>query len=189
MASTFRSDHLVGVPNAQPPLPIDYFPRATHPVNDVPYHVAQYWDKGVRQRIEEKTLALQAARKKQQRKNGSATGLCPGEVSRDLRESAKRLPVVKTWVRSLEGPVRRFVIEQWGDNLEGSEEEDGEEVLFSGRKSMAIDREIGWKRARKEMANGKVEVGMVYESQNDDETAALKYVYRGYFQFPESCPC
>jgi len=126
--------------------------------------------------MEEKTLALQAARKRQQRKNGSATGLCPGEVSRDLRESLKRLPVVKMWIRSLEDPVRRFVIEQRGGKPNLSEDDDGEEILFAGRKSMTIDKETGWKRARKEMPNGKVEAGMVYESQCDDETAALKYV-------------
>lgn len=168
-------DHLVGVPNAQPPLPIDYLPRATHPVSDVPYHIAQYWDRGVRQRIEEKTLALQSARKRQQRKNGSATGLCPGEVSRDLRESAKRLPVVKTWVRALEDPVRRYVIEQRGEKSDSSEDDDEEEILFSGRNSTTLEKDSGWKRARKEMANGKVEVGMVYESQTEDDAAALKY--------------
>src|ERR1041385_2044231 len=68
-------DRLVGVPNVQPPLPIDCLPRATHPVNHTPYIVAHYWDKSVRDCIEEKTSRLQAARKHQQLQSGSATGI------------------------------------------------------------------------------------------------------------------
>ncbi|EFQ36003.1 uncharacterized protein GLRG_11147 [Colletotrichum graminicola M1.001] len=77
----WENDRLVGVPNAQPPLPSDWEVRPTYPVQVVPYQVAQFWDTGLRQRIEDKTSRLQAQRKKQQRKDGSATGLGVGEWS------------------------------------------------------------------------------------------------------------
>ncbi|KAG5916686.1 hypothetical protein E4U42_007550, partial [Claviceps africana] len=50
----WENDRLVGVPNVQPPLPSDWEVRPTHPARRVPYSVAQFWDRGVRQRLEEK---------------------------------------------------------------------------------------------------------------------------------------
>ncbi|SPO00084.1 uncharacterized protein DNG_02936 [Cephalotrichum gorgonifer] len=182
------NDRLIGVPNAQPPQPIDFLPRATHPVTNVPYRVAKYWDRDLRHHIEEKASALQAARKHRQRQDGRATGLGAGEMSRDLRESLKRTPVVRTWLRELEHPVRAFVSEQREMNAdEGGKDGDEEmedEVLFTGRKKeseaaekeaeRAAEREAGWKRARREMAGGRVEAGLVFEPPRDDEAAALK---------------
>lgn len=168
-----NADRLIGVPNTEPPLPVDFLPRPTHPVNHVPYHVAQYWESGIRQRTEEKTAGLAAARKRHQRQIGSATGLGAGEVSREVRDSAKRTPVVRTWVRELEEPVRRFVCERRGGEDEMEEDED--EVVFAGRK----EREGGWKRARRETGDGVVEAGMVFEPLPDDEAAAVKYVFPG----------
>lgn len=168
-----KTDRLVGVPNTEPPLPVDFLPRPTHPVTHVPYHVAQYWETGIRQRTEEKTAGLAAARKRHQRQTGSATGLGAGEVSREVRDSAKRTPVVRTWVRELEEPVRRFVC----GRRDGEEdvEEGEEEMLFTGRK----EREGGWKSARRETGDGHVEAGMVFEPLADDEAAAVKYVAHG----------
>jgi hypothetical protein len=151
--------------------------QPTHPVHEVPYHVAQFWDRGVRERVEARTAALQAARKKQQRKDGSATGLSLGEVPRDLRETAKRRPAVKGWVRVLEEPVRRFLIEQsdGGPAREVGADED-DEVVFAGR--TAAMRELkerdSWKMARREVGREAVELGMVFESFGDADTASFK---------------
>lgn len=169
-ADDIATDRLMGVPNAQPPQPVDYLPRATHPVTHVPYHVAQHWEAGLRQRAEEKTAGLAAARKRQQRQNGSATGLGVGEVSRDVRDTAKRTPVVKTWVRELEEPVRRFVSGSRMQDEDGDEDME-DEVLFTGRR----EKEGGWRRARREEGD-RVESGMVLEPAVGDETASVKFV-------------
>jgi len=179
------ADRLVGVPNAQLPLPVDCLPRATHPVNYTPYHVAHYWDKSVRDRVEEKTCRLQAARKRQQLQSGSATGIGMGEVPRDLRESTKRSPVVRSWVRGLEEPIRRLLEDQSQDSpakpgptrVDEGSDWDGEEVLFTGRKGMKKSQEEPgqWKMARREVMNETVEMGVVFESFGDGESAAFRY--------------
>lgn len=170
------ADRLVGVPNAQPPLPSDWEVHPTYPVQVVPYDIAKFWDTGLRQRIEDKTAKLQAQRKKQQRKNGSATGLAIGEVPRDLRETAKRTPAVKGWVRVLEEPVRNFLKER---NEESDAEGDSsdEEIVFVGRKGMSAAGK-GWKKARREVGSEEVDTGMVFDSLGDDEGASFKYVHR-----------
>lgn len=139
--------------------------------------MAQYWETGIRQRTEEKTAGLAAARKRHQRQTGSATGLGAGEVSREVRDSAKRTPVVRTWVRELEEPVRRFVRGRRDSGEEMEEDEDEDEVLFTGRK----EAEGGWKNARRETGDGVVEAGMVFEPLAGDEAAAVKYVAPGVF--------
>src|SRR6266699_915176 len=88
------------VPNVQPPLPTDWEVRPTHPVHAVPYHVAQYWDRGLRQRAEGERRAA-----KVRRPEGPAVGTVP----RELRATAKKTPALKSWVRALEEPVRRFL--------------------------------------------------------------------------------
>ncbi|KAK1543959.1 hypothetical protein CPAR01_04592 [Colletotrichum paranaense] len=169
----WENDRLIGVPNAQPPLPSDWEVHPTYPVQVVPYQVAQYWDTGLRQRIEEKTAKLQAQRKKQQRKDGSATGLSVGEVPRDLRDTAKRTPAVRGWVRVLEEPVRSFLKERSeASDAEGDSED--EEIVFVGRKGMASAGK-GWKKARREVGSEKVDDGMVFDSLGDDESASFKY--------------
>ncbi|KAJ3942914.1 uncharacterized protein N0V96_007143 [Colletotrichum fioriniae] len=167
-----RDNRLIGVPNAQPPLPSDWEVHPTYPVQVVPYQVAQYWDTGLRQRIEEKTAKLQAQRKKQQRKDGSATGLSVGEVPRDLRDTAKRTPAVRGWVRVLEEPVRSFLKERSeASDAEGDSED--EEIVFVGRKGMTSAGK-GWKKARREVGSEKVDDGMVFDSLGDDESASFK---------------
>jgi len=165
-------DRLIGVPNAQPPLPMDWNVQPTHPVNHPLYNVAQFWDKGVRQRIEEKTAALLLARKRQQLAAGSATGLGVGEVPRDLRENAKRSPIVRVWIRTLEEPVRKFLMEEQGIYDEEEEvDSDDEEIVFAGR---SASLESGtWKKAHREVGDD-VDSGMVFDSLGDDESAAFK---------------
>lgn len=169
-------DRLIGVPNAQPPQPSDWHVQPTHPIHVVPYQVAQYWDRGVRERVGEQTRRLQAARKKQQLLSGSATGLGVGEVPRDLRESAKRSPVVRGWVRALEEPVRRFVHEHLssGSSAEEEEEEsldsDEEEIVFAGRADAMRELREKKTRATRRDTHG----GVVFDELGDDESAAFK---------------
>lgn len=84
-----------------------------------------------------------------------------------MRDSAKRTPVVRTWVRELEEPVRRFVSGAREEDEDGDEEM--EAVVFAGRK----EKEGGWKRARREI-RGRVEAGMVFEPLDGDDAAAVK---------------
>lgn len=167
-------DRLIGVPNVRPPLPSDWEVHPTYPVQVVPYDIAKFWDTGLRQRIEDKTSKLQAQRKKQQRKNGSATGLGFGEVPRDLRDQAKRTPAVKGWVRVLEEPVRNFLKER-SEETDAEGDSEDEEIVFVGRKGMSAAGK-GWKKARREVGSEKVDTGMVFDSLGDDESASFKYV-------------
>lgn len=169
------------VPNVQPPLPSDYEVHPTHPIHRVPYSIAQFWDHGVRQRVEEKTIRLQAARKKQQLKSGSATGLGAGEVPRDLREASKRSAVVKTWVKALEEPVRQFLYGQQEQEIVDSAAEDmdseDEEIVFVGRNGATRElqeRKATWKYAHREVSQEMVDSGMVFDSFGTDESAAFK---------------
>ncbi|KAF9872423.1 uv-damaged dna-binding protein [Colletotrichum karsti] len=168
----WENDRLIGVPNVQPPLPSDWEVHPTYPVQVVPYDIAKFWDTGLRQHIEDKTSKLQAQRKKQQRKNGSATGLGIGEVPRDLRDQAKRTPAVKGWVRVLEEPVRNFLKERSEESDAEGDSED-EEIVFVGRKGMSAAGK-GWKKARREVGSEKVDTGMVFDSLGDDESASFK---------------
>lgn len=178
------------VPNVQPPLPTDWEVHPTHPTQFVPYKVAQYWDHGVRQQLEEKTAKLLAQRKQQQLKTGSATGLAAGEVPRDLRESAKRSTTIQGWVRALEQPVRQYLcVQQQAERLkeDGPESDsaaddmdsEDEEIVFVGRKGGMRERPgrgASWKLAHREVEQQKVDSGMVFDSFGDDESAAFKFV-------------
>ncbi|OAA32205.1 hypothetical protein AAL_01537 [Moelleriella libera RCEF 2490] len=202
----WENDRLVGVPNVQPPLPTDWEVRPTHRVCRVPYQVAQFWDHGIRQQVEEKTARLQAARKKQQRKCGSATGLGVGEIPRDLRETAKRTPAVRDWVRVLEEPVRHFLLLPRGDEQqqdrpqppppivpqdraaaaagdvsgESDLDSDDEEIVFVGRngamRELRDKKEARYRRARREISHETVDSGLVFDSFGDGESAAFKSV-------------
>ncbi|KID92033.1 uv-damaged DNA-binding protein [Metarhizium guizhouense ARSEF 977] len=188
----WENDRLVGVPNVQPPAAADWEVRPTHPVQRVPYQLAHFWDRGVRQRVEEKTTKLQAVRKKQQLKTGSATGLGVGEVPRDLREIAKRTPAIRSWVHTIEDPVRRFLFEEQDRRLEsarrqrGSDEisneseldSDDEEIVFVGRDSAMRElrekKEARHRRAQRTVPQEKVDSGLVFDSFGEGESAAFK---------------
>lgn len=155
--------------------------RPTHPIHRVPYQLAQFWDRGVRERVEDKTARLAAARKKQQLKAGSATGLGRGEVPRDLREAAKRSPAVRGWARALEAPVRQFLVRREDELDEDSAAEDmdseDDEIVFVGRDGAMRelrDKRDGWKMARREVSQETVDSGMVFDSFGTDETASVK---------------
>ncbi|KAH6958399.1 R3H-associated N-terminal domain-containing protein [Fusarium avenaceum] len=186
----WENDRLMHVPNVQPPLPSDYEVHPTHPIHRVPYQLAQFWEHGVRQRAEDKTARLQAERKKQQLKTGSATGLGAGEVPRDLREATKRSPVVRTWVRSLEEPVRQFLASQQAiaetqavaadedaDSAAEQMDSDDEEIVFVGRNGAMRElkeKKATWKHAHREVSQETVDSGMVFDSFGTDESAAFK---------------
>ncbi|ATY63695.1 uv-damaged DNA-binding [Cordyceps militaris] len=177
----WENDRLIGVPNAQPPQPSDWQVQPTHPIHNVPYQIAQFWDRGVRDRVDDKTRRLQDARKKQQLLSGSATGLGVGEVPRDLRESAKRSPAVRGWVRALEEPVRQFVHAHMSgaESAEESEEldSDEEEIVFVGRSDalralQEKKKKTTTLRAARSESSG--ETGVVFDAFGDDESASYK---------------
>ncbi|KAL6872971.1 R3H-associated N-terminal domain-containing protein [Trichoderma novae-zelandiae] len=186
----WENDRLVGVPNVQPPEPVDWEVHPTHPIHRVPYQLAQFWDHGVRQRIQDKTAKLQAARKKQQLKSGSATGLGVGEVPRDLRESTKRSPVIRTWVKALEEPVRQYMADERrkrqaedDDSADSAAEEmdsDDEEIVFVGRNGRMKDLQqkraaaARCRTAHREVSQETVDSGLLFDSFGDDESAAYK---------------
>ncbi|EHK18177.1 uncharacterized protein TRIVIDRAFT_118059 [Trichoderma virens Gv29-8] len=196
----WENDRLMHVPNVQPPEPVDWEVHPTHPIHRVPYQLAQFWDHGVRQRIQDKTAKLQAARKKQQLKAGSATGLGVGEVPRDLREATKRSPVIRTWVKALEEPVRQYMVDERrrrkaedqanddnDDDRDSAAEEmdsDDEEIVFVGRNGRMRDLQqkraaaaaaaARYRTAHREVSQETVDSGLVFDSFGDDESAAFK---------------
>ncbi|CAK7222645.1 hypothetical protein SCUCBS95973_004914 [Sporothrix curviconia] len=54
----WENDRLMHVPNAQPPLPSDWEARPTHKVHyNLPYHLAKFWDLGMREMVNERRAA------------------------------------------------------------------------------------------------------------------------------------
>lgn len=168
------------VPNAQPPQPVDWEPRATHPVHHVPYQIAAAWDLRVRADVEAKKSA--AALRKQQQTKTLGDDAVAGRVPRELFVRAKKTPAVKTWVRSLEEPVRKFLVDQRraredadAEIEDSSDSTEDEEIVFVGRNGTMRD---GWKKARREdKKQGATEEGMVFDALgDDDESSAFKYV-------------
>ncbi|EKD20131.1 uncharacterized protein L3040_002196 [Drepanopeziza brunnea f. sp. 'multigermtubi'] len=134
----WENDRLLHVPNAQPPLPSDWAPHATHRVNHIPYYLAPLWDAGIRHRAEEKSLQKAAA-------PAQRAGIVEekGRVPSDLKTKLKKSKGAKTLLQELELEVRTFVKEfelqqrrqaaQKG--AKGGEEMDSEdeEIVFIGR--------------------------------------------------------
>ncbi|KAK8042483.1 hypothetical protein PG994_012966 [Apiospora phragmitis] len=173
----WENDRLMHVPNVQPPQPFDWEPRPTHPVHHVPYQIAAAWDLRLRVDVEAKKAA--AALRKQQHTKTLGDDAVAGRVPRELFLRAKKTPAVKTWVRSLEEPVRKFLVDQHRaceeaeveDSNDGSTED--EEIVFVGRNGTMRD---GWKKARREdKKQGATEEGMVFDALgDDDESSAFK---------------
>lgn len=160
------------MPNVEPPLASDWEPRPVYPIQHIPYHVAQYWDRGLRQQVEEKKTTT-AARKQ------NAAANTTGKVPRDLRETVKKTPGVKGWVRALEEPVRQFLVERGGATEASKEPQDesdfsDEEIVFVGRKR--VTQEPGWKKAHREVREQQIDRGMIFDSLEDDESGAFRYV-------------
>ncbi|KXJ95685.1 R3H-associated N-terminal domain-domain-containing protein [Microdochium bolleyi] len=175
----WENDRLLHVPNVQPPEPIDWEHRPTHPVVHVPYQLASAWDLHVRARVESKTAA--AARRKQTQTRTLGDEHVTGRVPRELFVRAKKVPAVKTWVRSLEEPVRKFLVDREvakpaapaHDESESSSTED-EEIVFVGRNGTMRD---GWKKAKRETKgpDAATQEGMIFDALgDDDESSAFK---------------
>ncbi|KAI1368605.1 R3H-associated N-terminal domain-containing protein [Xylaria arbuscula] len=174
----WENDRLLGVPNAIPPEPQDYLPRPTHPVNNVPYQIAAAWELRVRAEVESRNAAL--LRRKQAHTRTLGDDGVAGRVPRELCQRAKKTPAVRIWVRSLEEPVRKYLVEREmakepepdlkTDDSDSSSSTDmdseDEEIVFVGRNgSMRDGKSRGtegnshkpvpdaggqWKRARRE---------------------------------------
>lgn len=159
-------------------MPSDWEPRPVYPIHHIPYHVAQYWDHGLREQVEDKTTMAR------QRKT---SGQGKGRVPRELRETIKKTPGVKGWVRTLEGPVRQFLIDQ-GEAQDSKDESDfsDEEIVFVGRK--AAPRE-GWTKAHREEQDHAIDRGIIYDSLEDGESGAFKYVLCLYSETDMTSRC
>ncbi|GAB1319559.1 R3H-associated N-terminal domain-containing protein [Madurella fahalii] len=196
----WENDRLLHVPNVQPPLPSDWQVRPTYPVHGtIPYQLAQYWDKGLRDRAEERKAAFAAHRRSTTAATTAGGGgdttasQLPevGHVPRDLRNTAKRTPAVKSWLKVLEEPVRQFVVERGlaaampvrdgeGSGDESTDPED-EEIVFVGRNGRMRDGKPlqDWKKAaatRKQKKGTETveERGMVLDTREDDAGGAFK---------------
>ncbi|KAK4144565.1 R3H-associated N-terminal domain-containing protein [Dichotomopilus funicola] len=111
----WENDRLLHVPNVVPPQPSDWEIHPTHRVlPTVPYQLAQYWDKGLREQHLRRTSDGTRRRGGKAAQTSSPGTADPelGHVPRDLRNTAKRTPAVKSWLRALEEPVRAFVVER-----------------------------------------------------------------------------
>ncbi|KAK3687720.1 R3H-associated N-terminal domain-containing protein [Podospora appendiculata] len=190
----WENDHLLGVPNAQPPLASDWLVQPTHPVHGtMPYQVANYWDKGLRERVEERKAAFASHRKMQTLAGGVGAAAAAegpagagaradiGKVPKDLRAKAKRTPAVKSWLRTLEEPVRQFLVDRGlvakpePEVVNSSDEMDteDEEIVYVGRNGSMRDGK-GWKKARREVPDQEPRAGMVLDTLGDDETGAFR---------------
>ncbi|KAL2153628.1 hypothetical protein VTH82DRAFT_4783 [Thermothelomyces myriococcoides] len=184
----WENDHLLHVPNVAPPLPSDWQIRPTHPVlPPVPYQLAQYWDKGLRERAEaekQKRKKRKNAEQQQQQQQPEV-----GFVPRDLRNTAKRTPAVKSWLRALEEPVRAFVVErglavppgatattpaatsagksksELEDEPRSDTDSDEEKIVFMGRGARRASDGKPWAQAQQ----GEEERGMMLEMEDDEK--------------------
>lgn len=144
-------------------MPSDWEVRPTHPVHyGLPYHLAQYWDKGLRQQVNETRAAAAVLRRRQivAQQAGTGTGADKtdkmeaaearvGTVTRELRATAKKTPAVKTWVRVLEEPVRAFLVA-------------AAEAKATGRLD-GSDRDEGWS------SGGEEDTLPLYSDEEEDE--------------------
>ncbi|TGJ80730.1 hypothetical protein E0Z10_g8032 [Xylaria hypoxylon] len=145
----WENDRLLHVPNAIPPEPQDYIPGPTHPVHHIPYQIAAAWELRVRAEVEARNAAL--ARRKQVLARTLGDEGVAGRVPRELCQRAKKTPAVRTWVRSLEEPVRKYLVEREvakdgdtdlkTDDSESSTDLDSEdeEIVFVGRNGSMRD--------------------------------------------------
>ncbi|CAK7566757.1 MAG: hypothetical protein SEPTF4163_004709 [Sporothrix epigloea] len=87
----WENDRLMHVPNAQPPLPSDWEVRPTHTVHyDLPYHLAQFWDCGMREMINERRAAEAVLRRQQVVAHQSQTPVL--RQSKNGKKSPKKSP-------------------------------------------------------------------------------------------------
>ncbi|KAI0164990.1 R3H-associated N-terminal domain-containing protein [Xylariaceae sp. FL1272] len=185
----WENDRLVGVPNAIPPEPQDFVPRPTHPVNHVPYQIAAHWELHVRRDVESRNAAL-VKRKQALTRTLGDEGVA-GRVPRELCIRAKKTPVVRTWVRSLEEPVRKYLVERHvakesendlktddSESFSDSMDSEDEEIVFVGRNGSMRDgrgsgkskrQEPSWKKARRQQEGQAKDEGMLFDPHGDED--------------------
>jgi hypothetical protein len=164
-------DHLLHVPNAQPPLPSDWEVRPTYPVHHVPYYLAPLWDAGVRHRAEEI-----AAEKKLSKAKKAGKLEEKGRVPQELRQKLKKSKGAKSLLQDLEEEVRKFVQDYenrqqiLGKMREEEMDSEDEEIVFVGRNGSMSDeqRTIVEEELQREK--------LVFDSLADDHGASFGYV-------------
>jgi len=107
LISHLSSDHLLGNPYVQPPLPIDWQVVPTHPVHRVPYYLATLWDASKMDRGSKRPSG------KQRNAGQGFQGVLPREtadrVPKALKETMKRSSAARNMLQELEVEVRAFV--------------------------------------------------------------------------------
>lgn len=161
-------DHLLHVPNAQPPLPSDWEVHPTYPVHTVPYYLAPLWDAGVRHRAEEI-----AEEKKRAISKRSGIQEQKGRVPQELRQKLKKSKGAKSLLQELEEEVRTFVkeFEKREREREGKEEvemdSEDEEIVFVGRNGTMSDEQR--KTVEEELEREK----MIFDALEGDKGASF----------------
>ncbi|KAI1322298.1 hypothetical protein F5Y16DRAFT_386901 [Xylariaceae sp. FL0255] len=194
----WENDRLVGVPNAIPPEPQDWVPRPTHPVNHIPYQIAAAWELRVRAEVESRNAVL--ARRKQTLTRTLGDDGVAGRVPRELFSRAKRTPAVRMWVRSLEEPVRKYLVDrevaketelktdESESASDSSMDSEDEEIVFVGRNGSMRDGKGkktsgdkakgveagGWKKARREERGTPQDEGMLFDACGDEDGGAFR---------------
>ena len=165
------ADHLLHVPNAQPPLPSDWEVHPTHPVHTFSYYLAPLWDQGFRQRAEE--IAAGKRRGTERRAGCQAQR---GRVPQELKQKLKKSKGAKSLLQELEEEIRTFVKEwerrQMADDgkSEVEMESENEEIVFVGRNSMLSVEQRN--SAEEQLQREK----LVFDSLADDHGASFGYV-------------
>ncbi|KAK4161054.1 R3H-associated N-terminal domain-containing protein [Cladorrhinum sp. PSN259] len=188
----WENDHLLHIPGAQPPEPVDWIVRPTYPVlPTVPYQLASFWDRGLRDHVEERKAAFAAHRKAHIPGVGGNSAVPElGHVPQNLRATVKRTPAAKSWLRVLEEPLRQFVVERGlarepdtsaiTDSSDEETDPDDEEIVFVGRNGRMRDgkplSETPYKKASRQTPDSKnpAEKGMVLDTAEDDSGGAFK---------------
>ena len=169
-------DHLLHVPNAQPPLPSDWQVHSTSPIRNIPYYLAPLWENGVRHRAEEIAAEKKLAATQRTGLSGNDT---KGRVPQELRQKLKKSKGAKTLLQELEGEIRNFVRDyerkerlRMGKRAKEEEEEEqvdseDEEIVFVGRNGTMSDEQR--KTVEEELEREK----KVFDSLADDHGASF----------------
>jgi hypothetical protein len=165
------TDHLLHVPNAQPPLPSDWEVRPTHPVRAFSYYLAPLWDHGFRQRAEET-----AAGKRREADKKAGFQEQRGRVPQELRQKLKRSKGAKSLLQELEEEIRTFV-KEWEMRQKAEEgksdlemDSEDEEIVFVGRNGVLSDEQRTSAEAQLQREK------LVFDSLADDHGASFGYV-------------
>ncbi|KAF2235533.1 hypothetical protein EV356DRAFT_500029 [Viridothelium virens] len=193
----WENDHLLNVPNAQPPLPSDWEIRPTYPVRHVPYFLAPLWD----ERAAKRPSALNARRaglRSKDKHPAESISKEAAKVQKELRAKMKKARGAKNLLMDLEKTVRAF-IQKW-EEKEAELERSGafandkrsdvgsldecaidsdasdEEIVFVGRdlamRDLKLEQEREEKKRKMEAEESRRDK-LVFEGLVDDHGAAF----------------